>query len=558
MRIKGMKVDSRIRHVETAIAPFVTCMMVVCSSLFGCTLMVDFSEPGIADGSVSADADPDDGDGAVWQDADPDDDGGNLPICGNDIAEEGEVCDGTDLREETCESQGFDSGDLSCFPDCSGFDTSGCWKCGDSIISGPEKCDGDDLGGETCDTQGFIGGTLLCREDCLDFDTSRCWTCGDGRCDLDLGESFDACPEDCGVKDISAGYAHVCAVRNDGTVWCWGFNDKGQLGDGTQENRSVPVRVNGLEDVKMVSSGHKFTCAVKNDGTAWCWGHNLHGQLGIDTMTEEPDNITPIQVQGLDEVDVISAGGNHTCAVKNDGTLWCWGFNDRGQLGIGTYGDDAEALLPQHVPDLNSVLSISAGKRHTCAVDGDGDLYCWGANWSGQLGTGAAWDAVVASPAHVPQAGSTLSVSSATGHTCSINIAGSFLCWGVNDYGTLGNGSTLEPNVPEPVMDPPGRGILISAGPYHTCAIDNDESPWCWGNNMWGQLGQGSDGPEISREPLQVTILDPVKLFAVGGYFTCAVDESDFPWCWGENNHGQLGNGLVGEDGHEPMEVSWE
>ena len=349
------------------------------------------------------------------------------PVCGDNTTVGSEICDGTDLQTETCVTQGFAGGILVCKPDCTGFDTSGCTLCGNGILDeneacddsnsgdgdgcsagcqvesgwechgtpstctpvcgdgrtvGSEICDGADLRSETCNSQGLTGGTLACQPDCTGFDTSGCYLCGDGICSDSLGETVSACPTDCGFVAISAGGHHTCALRGNGRVWCWGYNGDGRLGDGTSTTHYTPVRVSSLSEVFSISAGRKHSCALDANAVPWCWGNNAYGQVGDGTYS---NRYSPVQVSGLSRAEDISAGRWHSCAIDGGGSVWCWGHNNYGQLGDGTRSD---SRIPVQVASLSGAVQVSAGGWHSCAVDGNGSVWCWGANWSGQLGNG--------------------------------------------------------------------------------------------------------------------------------------------------------------------------
>ena len=242
------------------------------------------------------------------------------------------------------------------------------------------------------------------------------------------------------VKSISAGGSHTCVVLDNGSATCWGNNSNGQLGDGTTNNNSYPVVVTGLESVKSISAGLNHTCAVLDNGSAMCWGWNGSGQLGNDSTN---DNATPGAVTGLESVKSISAGLNHTCAVLDNGSATCWGNNAHGKLGNGSTTSGTYST-PNAVSGLGSVKSISAGSHHTCAVLDNGSATCWGYNYNGQLGDGTT--STSNSPVSVSGLGSVNSISAGGNingsHTCALLDNGSAMCWGYNNDGQLGNGSS--------------------------------------------------------------------------------------------------------------------
>jgi len=223
------------------------------------------------------------------------------------------------------------------------------------------------------------------------------------------------------AEQVSAGYAHTCAVLSDGRVKCWGWNQYGQLGNGTNDDSLVPVFVSGIDNAILVSAGYAHTCAVLGDGTVKCWGSNEAGQLG-NGVTE--DSTLPVAVSDLNNVKFVSTGGEHTCALLKDGTAKCWGLNIAGQLGNG--GPYSYYYTPDSVSGLNNIISISAGQIHTCAVIDNGKAYCWGANISGQLGDGSNNNSLI--PVEVNGITNAIMISSGALHTCAVLADGTVRC----------------------------------------------------------------------------------------------------------------------------------
>jgi len=279
------------------------------------------------------------------------------------------------------------------------------------------------------------------------------------------GNSFDATEWEALVA-VDGGEVFSCGVNDEGAVWCWGSNDRGQLGDGTEDDHTVPVQVVGSGGVGMLSgavgigAGSKHTCVVKTDGTVWCWGLNDRGQLGDGT---NDDHSVPVQVKGsggtgtLTTVTEITAGLQHSCAVKTDGTAWCWGLNDKGQLGDNTTTDSSTPVQvkgPGGTGTLTTVTEITAGLQHSCAVKTDGTAWCWGLNNKGQLGDNTTTDS--STPVQVKGPGGTgtlttiILIGSGNNHTCAAKQTHTIWCWGLNDNGQLGNNTTT--NSPTPVQ----------------------------------------------------------------------------------------------------------
>jgi alpha-tubulin suppressor-like RCC1 family protein len=292
--------------------------------------------------------------------------------------------------------------------------------------------------------------------------------------------------------DVSAGFSHTCALRDDGTVWCWGDNFWGQLGDGTTTNRAVPAQMGTDDDWRMVSAGGGHTCGVRDDNTAWCWGRNDSGQVGDDTTTEAHE---PVQVpdDGVGWATVQAAKGGHTCGTKVNGTLWCWGLNNQGQLGNGTV---VNSESPVQVGSDGGWATVSGGLYHTCATHEDFDevdwaLFCWGYNGFGQLGDGTATSRRVPTLTWFDAHDWSLLVSAGNYHTCAVKGSGTLWCWGYNDQGQLGDGTTTPRSAPTQVgTESTWDGV--AAGGIHSCGVKEDFSLWCWGGNVWGSLGDGS------------------------------------------------------------------
>jgi alpha-tubulin suppressor-like RCC1 family protein len=265
-----------------------------------------------------------------------------------------------------------------------------------------------------------------------------------------------------------------CTLRTDGTAWCWGG---AFLGDGTNNSSADPVQIVSLgSNVSEVSAeglvasvgGTGHTCARKADGSLWCWGFNTQGEIGDGTLDFLKP--APVEVGSLGSAVMEVALGNlHTCAIKTDGTLWCWGYNHGGQLGDQT--TDGPKPLPVQVAGLGSnVARVAAGYGHTCAVKTDGTLWCWGANHAGQAGDGTT-DGPKLSPVQVLTLGSTVvEVVAAGEHSCAIKGDGTLWCWG----------DLAESNVPVQIASLGTSVVQVATSQSTVCAIKGDGSLWCW------------------------------------------------------------------------------
>lgn len=333
---------------------------------------------------------------------------------------------------------------------------------------------------------------------------------------------------------LGAGGDHSCAIRADGTAWCWGRNDFGQLGDNSTTDRTTPVEVQGLAGAKQIEAGDQFTCAVDTGGAVWCWGHNDQGQLGDGTMTDAKQ---PVQVKNVTGATQIALGQGHACARLGDGSVQCWGYDDDGQLGDGTGVPNRN--LAAAVVGLPKVATIAAGHDETCAIDTGGALYCWGDNNDGQLGVGDTTSRNM--PAQVMGLSGVASVAIGTYFACAATTAGAVSCFGLDDQGQLGDGQAAgNRKVATPVTtELPTHAVALLAGESHACAVDDAKRLWCWGDNGSGQLGDGTTDRQIT--PVRALFSD-VAAAAAGDHHTCVLTTAGGIQCMGDDGRGQLGN----------------
>ena len=366
---------------------------------------------------------------------------------------------------------------------------------------------------------------------------------------------------------IAAKYYHSLALKSDGTVWAWGQNTYGQVGDGTTTNKRTPVQVSGLNGVTAVAAGEYHSLALKSDGTVWAWGENGHGQLGDGTTT---DSGAPVQVKGaggagsLSGVAVIASGGHgHSLALKSDGTVWAWGYNYAGQLGDGTTTDSStpvQVLGAGGEGFLSGVTAISTGRGHSLALKNDGTVWAWGYNVYGQLGDGTAGLSTnkglpvqVMASADVPLSGVT-AIGGGYMYSLALKSDGTVWAWGWNHQGELGDGTADSYKTsPVQVSGPGGTGFLsgvtaIAAGYSNSLALKSDGTVWAWGYNYAGQLGDGTNTNKNS--PVQVLgpggagHLSGVTAVAAG-YNSLALKSDGTVWAWGDNGFGELGDGTT-------------
>jgi len=334
---------------------------------------------------------------------------------------------------------------------------------------------------------------------------------------------------------LAAGSMHSLAVAADGTVWAWGRNEEGQLGDGTTTMRSTPVQVQGMADVVAIAGAYYHTIALRRDGTVWAWGLILDGE-------------TP-RVR-LADVVAIAGGCSHTIALRRPaGTVWAWGANGFGQLGDGTVRDFC--WNPVQAQGLTDVVAIAGGWFHTLALRRDGTVWAWGSNKYGQLGDGTTTDRLT--PVQVQGMADVVAIAGGVAHTIALRRDGTVWAWGWNKYVQLGDGTTTDRLTPVQVQ---GMADVdaIAGGYYHTIALRRDGTVWAWGSNGDGQLG---DGTTTNRStPVQVQGIADVLAIAGGGWHTLALRGDGTVWAWGSDGFDQLGDGpQTWDDRSTPVQV---
>lgn len=351
------------------------------------------------------------------------------------------------------------------------------------------------------------------------------------------GTDAPAIPTGPTLVSLAAGHYVTCGVLDDGTARCWGDNREGQLGDGTTTSSVTPVEVSGLTDATAIATGYEFSCALRSGGTVVCWGSGSNGRLGNGASD---DSLVPVPVTGLTNIVEIGAGQSTACALEDDGTVWCWGRG--GDHGTTSFAD---TNVPVEVPGLTGVAHLSTASHggtsyssRTCGVRDDGTAFCWGFNDDGQNGVGD--QSLVRTPADMMGVDDATAITAAMTHTCVVRADGTY-CAGSGSM--IGDGSVDRRFVATEVMTSVTFESLAS-GWEHTCGLTSGGDVWCWGRNGSGQIG---DGEEITigdqrLVPSQADVTN-VVLLAAGMSHTCAHTESGVTYCWGRNEYGERGSG---------------
>jgi alpha-tubulin suppressor-like RCC1 family protein len=346
-----------------------------------------------------------------------------------------------------------------------------------------------------------------------------------------------------GANLIAAGESHSLALRGDGTVWAWGSNNVGQLGDGTDTERHTPVRVLGLENAVAVAAGNKHSLALRTDGTVWAWGYNGSGRLGDNTTTDE--NI-PVRVLGMENAVAVACGSAHSLALRGDGTVWAWGNNWIGQLGDNTTTD---RWTPVRVQGMENVVAVACGGDHSLALRADGTVWAWGWNFDGQLGDGTITERHT--PVGVLGMENVVAVTGGSNHSLALRGDGTVWAWGWNEYGQLGDNTTTDRWTPVRVLGM--ENAVAIAADAHSLALRGDGTVWAWGYNWHGQLGDNTTTDRYT--PVRVQGMENAVAVACGGDHSLALRADGTVWAWGWNEYGQLGDNTT-TDRHTPVKVS--
>jgi alpha-tubulin suppressor-like RCC1 family protein len=337
-------------------------------------------------------------------------------------------------------------------------------------------------------------------------------------------------------RQVDEGYEHTCGVTTDDRAYCWGDNEAGQLGDGTKIERHTPVAVAGGLTFRHVSTGIAHACGLTTVNKVYCWGDNFAGQIGDSTTATR---LKPVLVYGGRRYRQVRAGNQRTCALTTDSLAYCWGSNLYGALGIGST-TIKRRLYPVKVAGGLTFELLNGGNFHVCGLTAAGKAYCWGSNEDGRLGDGTTVDR--SSPRAVAGGRVFQTVTAGGLHSCALGTNDRAYCWGGNPDGQLGDGTTSGHLTPTAVA-----GGLLFAGVTadrgrHTCGVTLDHKTYCWGSNSSGQLGDGSFIDRLSPKLVggRVTFVGVTG----GSRHTCAVASvSHAAYCWGFNANGELGDG---------------
>lgn len=349
------------------------------------------------------------------------------------------------------------------------------------------------------------------------------------------------CPETASAAvtpKVAAGYDYTLSLKSDGTVWAWGSNGYGMLGNGSNTDSNIPVQVSGLTEITTIAAGGSHGVALKSGGTVWNWGNNSDGQLG---NTSNTDTQIPVQVSNISGVTAVAAGMAHTVALKSDGTVWAWGKGDYGQLGN---GDFANKNIPVQVSNISGVIAIACGEWHTIALKNDGTVWSWGAGIDGQQGNGSFSNSY--QPSQVSTLSGMTAIAAGGSHTVAVKSNGTVWAWGDNIYGQLGNGNAgTDINIPVQVSNISSGVTAAATGTHYTVALKSDGTVWAWGRNTDGQLGNASNTD--SNIPVKVSnIASGVTSIDAGNGHTVVLKNDGTVWTFGKNSSGQLGNGTNG------------
>ncbi|MES2558181.1 MAG: PKD domain-containing protein [Bacteroidota bacterium] len=344
---------------------------------------------------------------------------------------------------------------------------------------------------------------------------------------------------------MGGGY-HSLNIKKDGSLWAWGANQNGQLGNGLLVHENLPIRIGTDTTWVKTALGMSHSLGLKTDGTLWAWGFNEWGQVGDGTILLRV--LQPKKIGSSTQWIAISGGYSHTLALQSDGTLWAWGINNLGQLGDGTV---IQRNIPVKIGTDTNWVTISAGYYHSMGIKKDGSLWAWGHNGSGRLGDGSTTQRN--SPVRIGNDTTWLSISAGGSHSIAIKKDGSLWAWGYNSSGQLGDGTSILKSSPVQIGIDTGWKLIVAAQ-LHSVAIKKDGTLWAWGDNTNGQLGDSSLVKKLN--PVQIGS-DSSWLNISGGYtHTIALKKDEKIWTWGGNSYWQLGRSGQGRIPKAVMKIT--
>ncbi len=503
-------------------------------------------------------------------------------VAGSVCAPDGYCCDTACTEScQACDISGFEgtctpvasgkphgnrdlcTGEGTCGGSCTGRDDGKCSYPTSDCGSGP-TCSGSDFVGQgkcssgecvtpaakSCDS-GFACVGEMCKNSCSsDSDCSSGYFCQAGGCHL-------------GAVSIAAGGDFSVAVLSDGSVYAWGYNFNGQIGpQGPDVNgtsgpiQNSAIRVTGLGSARTVTAGSVQACALIANGEVWCWGSNADGELGDGEVTTNY-NPTPVKVMGLPSgVSALTSQQQTTCAlIGSSNDVYCWGSNTLGELGSNASGNFS--ATPIKIAGLGRVSQVSMAD-HACGIVGP-TLYCWGNNDNGECGQPSSTSSITA-PVSMGFGllGAPQQVGATAGHSCVLLTGGSVYCWGSNSWGCLGDpGTDVNASVSQPVQVTGLSGVTqLAVDSYENCAIVTTGNVWCWGSRMFGALGDGNIEPDgYSVTPIEVGNVSNAVALSMGAQHTCALIANGSIKCWGAGAVGQLGNSASSNSG-VPVDVT--
>jgi alpha-tubulin suppressor-like RCC1 family protein len=362
---------------------------------------------------------------------------------------------------------------------------------------------------------------------------------------------------------MDTGAVHTCGILENGSAMCWGRDTYGQLGDGGEAttNTRPNTYVDAPNDVTVsqIFTGPYRTCAILSNDVTNCWGFNEDGQSGDESTNTYKSPTNEVNFPEGRVAKSMGMGNKHTCAILDNDQLACWGADQHGALGNGdSNSEDQYSPVIISTPADRTTVKIDAGVSHTCILMDDGGIMCWGRDNVGQLGNGESSPTTFAPESDVilPEGRVATDFSVGNEHSCAILDNDSVVCWGMNNYGQLGDNSTTNAKTPTFVHLPNGsKATRISSGSGHTCATIENGSLYCWGHNKNSRLGIGTSGG-VRTIPTFVSANQSIVKISASAEHTCVLSENGSISCWGRNNYGQLGLGHTGER-NTPNQLDW-